>query len=245
MVDRLRGKVALITGAARGQGEAEARLFAREGARLALADVLEESLQAVAADLRGQGCEVLAARLDVSSEREWAAFIAETERSFGRLDVLVNNAAILGNAGVLDTSLEEWNRVVAVNQTGVWLGMKHGIPLMIRSGGGSIVNISSIYGLIGSGIAAAYTGTKGAVRLLTKTAAVEYARDGIRVNSIHPGVINTAMSGEESVEEIRDTPMKRIGQPEEVAYGVLFLASDEASFVTGTELVIDGGYTAR
>jgi NAD(P)-dependent dehydrogenase (short-subunit alcohol dehydrogenase family) len=245
MGDRLRGKVALITGAARGQGEAEARLFAREGARLALGDVLEASLQAVATDLRGQGYELLAERLDVSSEREWAAFIAEIERGFGRLDVLINNAAIMGNAGVLDTSLEEWNRVVAVNQTGVWLGMKHAIPLMIRSGGGSIVNISSVYGLIGSGIAAAYTGTKGAVRLLTKTAAVEHARDGIRVNSIHPGVIDTAMSGEESAEEIRDTPMKRIGQPEEVAYGALFLACDESSFVTGAELVIDGGYTAR
>ena len=243
--ERLRGKVALITGAARGQGEAEARLFAREGARLALGDVLEDQLQVVAEDLRGQGHVVLARRLDVSSEREWESFIAETERHFGRLDVLINNAGILGNAGVLDTSLEEWNRVVAVNQTGVWLGMKHAIPLMIRSGGGSIVNISSMYALIGSGTAASYTASKGAVRLLTRTAAVEHAKHGIRMNSIYPGVIDTAMSGEEAAEEIRDTPMKRIGRPEEVAYGALFLACDESSFVTGAELVIDGGYTAR
>jgi NAD(P)-dependent dehydrogenase (short-subunit alcohol dehydrogenase family) len=250
MGDRLRGKVALITGSARGQGAAEARLFASEGASLVITDVRDDQLKGLASELERNGATVTPRHLDVASEDEWAAVVADTEQEYGRLDVLVNNAGILTMAGVEATTLEQWNRIVAVNQTGVWLGMKHCAPLMRRSGGGSIVNISSIYGIIGSGAATAYQGTKGAVRILTKTAAIEYAPQGIRVNSIHPGVIDTGMVEDEVPAEfvpvlIGATPLGRMGRPEEVAYGALFLAGDESSFVTGSELVIDGGYTTQ
>ena len=250
MAGRLDGKVAIVTGAARGQGEAEARMFAAEGARLVLSDVRKDQLHTLAEELAHNGNDVVAQDFDVTDEAGWASAVELAEERFGRLDVLVNNAGVLSMAGVEATTRELWDRIVAVNQTGVWLGMKAAIPAIRKAGGGSIVNISSIYGLIGSGAAAAYQATKGAVRLLTKTAAVEYAPVGIRVNSIHPGVIATPMVDEEVPEEfmpalIQATPLGRPGRPEEIAYGALFLASDESSFMTGSELVIDGGYTTQ
>lgn len=250
MAGRLEGKVALITGAARGQGAAEAILFAQEGASLVLGDVRDDDLQHLGETLTDKGYPVVTRHHDVTSEDDWVQMVSAAEESFGGLHVLVNNAGILSMAGVEDTTREIWDRVVAVNQTGVWLGMKQAIPALRRSGGGSVVNISSIYGLIGSGAAAAYQGTKGAVRILTKTAAVQYAPEGIRVNSIHPGVIDTGMVEEEVPAEfvpaiVGATPLGRMGKPEEVAACALFLASDEASFVTGSELVVDGGYTAQ
>jgi len=254
MAGRLEGKVSLITGAARGQGAAEARLFAREGARLALGDVLEEPLAKLAAELESGGHDVLARRHDVGSEEEWQEFVGAVESRFGRLDVLVNNAGIVEAAGIEATTRAVWDRVVAVNQTGTWLGMKAAVPLLRSSGGGSIVNVSSIFGLIGSGGSAAYHGTKGAVRLLTKTAAIEYGADGIRVNSIHPGYIDTPMlrdvAGDFTPEQIEavvagTVPLGRLGVAEDIAAGALYLASDESSYVTGSELVIDGGVTAR
>lgn len=250
MAGRLAGKVAIITGAARGQGAAEARLFATEGASVVITDIRDDTLGSLEKELRDAGAAVLAARLDVSDEANWEQTITQAVDVFGRLDILVNNAGILNMAGVEDTTLNQWNQIVSVNQTGVWLGMKHAVPAMRRSGGGSIVNISSIYGLIGSGAATAYQATKGAVRILTKTAAIQYAPEGIRVNSIHPGVIDTGMVEEEVPADFRPaliaaTPLGRMGRPEEVAYGALFLASDESSFATGSELILDGGYTTQ
>lgn len=249
MANRLSGKVALISGAALGQGAAEARLFVAEGARVVLGDILDEQGEQVAAELnRGaEPARALYLHHDVTKADDWANAVAVTEREFGSLDILVNNAGILSMAGVEDTTEEEWQQVVDVNQKGVWLGMKAVIPAMRRAGGGSIVNISSIYGQIGSGGAMAYQGTKGAVRIMTKTAAVQYVAENIRVNSVHPGLIATPMVeilSSEEWEQIEGLhPMKRAGKPEEVAYGVLFLASNEASFITGSELTIDGGYT--
>ncbi len=250
MTGCLQGKVALITGAARGQGAAEARLFVAEGAKVVLGDVLEDQVMALAEELRGRGGEALAIRLDVTNEADWTAAVESAEKHFGALHILVNNAGILRLGGIEDTSLEDWDKVLSVNLTGTWLGMKISVPAIRRAGSGSIVNISSIYGLIGSGASAAYHATKGAVRLLTKTAAVQYAREEIRVNSVHPGIIDTPMVEEVFSDEVKAgigmmTPMGRVGQPEEIAQGVLFLASDAASFITGTELVIDGGYTAQ
>jgi len=190
----------------------------------------------------------VALRLDVTRANDWRAAVAAGEREFGGLDILVNNAGIYRTGGIEDTNEEDWDEVVNINQKGVWLGMKAAVPAMRRRGGGSIINISSIYGLIGSAGSAAYHGTKGAVRLLTKAAAVQYAPDKIRVNSVHPGVILTPMVDIVPREQLQSlielAPMKRGAQPEEVGWCVVFLASDEASFVTGAELVVDGGYTA-
>ena len=249
-MDRLKGKVALISGGARGQGAAEAKLFVNEGARVLIGDVLDGEARKLADEINQKaGTRVsLPLHLDVTRAADWRAAVDACEREFGGLDILVNNAGILNTKGISDTSEEEWDAIINVNQKGVWLGTKVAAVAMKRRGGGSIINISSIYGLIGSGGSAAYHASKGAVRILTKTAAVEYAGDKIRVNSVHPGVIKTPMVDifeDKELDAIAQlAPMKRAARPEEVGYVVLFLATDEASFVTGAEYVVDGGYTA-
>jgi cyclopentanol dehydrogenase len=249
-MDRLKGKVALISGGARGQGAAEARLFVGEGAKVVIGDVLDDLCKRTADEINSKtGAKaVIPLHLDVTRAADWRAAVDTCEREFGGLDVLVNNAGIYNVNGVEETSEEEWDSIVNINQKGVWLGMKAAVPAMRRRSGGSIINISSIYGLIGSAGSAAYHGTKGAVRLLTKAAAAQYASDKIRVNSVHPGVILTPMVDLVPRSELQPliemAPMKRAAQPEEVGWCVVFLASDEASFVTGSELVVDGGYTA-
>ena len=249
MPGRLAGKVALISGAARGMGESEARLFACEGAKVVLGDVLEEQGRTVVEDIIRQGGAATFVPLDVTKESDWQQAVETAEQTYANLDILVNNAGIVRMAPLDETSLEDWNAVISVNQTGVFLGMKYAIPAMRRAGSGSIVNISSIAGLIGLPNIPAYQASKGAVRLLTKNAAVQYAADKIRVNSIHPGRIETPMTAPLAPERremvLNLTPLAREGKPEEVAYGALYLASDESSYVTGTELVIDGGYTAQ
>jgi len=249
MANRLANKVALISGGARGQGAAEARLFVQEGASVVLGDVLDKDGERLAAQLNRVGAKecALYLHLDVSKAGDWERAVAATERQFGGLDILVNNAGILSLAGIEQTSEDDWQRVIDINQKGVWLGMKAVVAAMRKRSGGSIINISSIYGLIGSGGSAAYHASKGAVRLLTKTAALEFAGDNIRVNSVHPGIITTPMV--EAIDrELRAgilslVPVRREGRPEEIAYGVLFLASEESAYMTGSELVIDGGYT--
>jgi NAD(P)-dependent dehydrogenase (short-subunit alcohol dehydrogenase family) len=246
---RLDGKVAIVTGAAHGMGEAEARLFAKEGAKVVVADVLGKEAEAVAADIRASGGNAIAATIDVTSEPEWVALIAKTLASYGRIDILVNNAGISGSSVGDPDGLEGWQRVIAVNQTSVFLGTKLAAEQMAKTGGGSIVNISSIMGFVGGPSGhPAYSASKGAVRIYTKSAAVRYGPLGVRVNSVHPGYMPpmlNASNANERDEKIVATPLRRLGEPIEVAYGVLFLASDEASFVTGTELVIDGGYIAQ
>lgn len=243
---RLEGKVALVTGAARGIGEAIARLFAREGAKVAIGDILESEGEATAADIRRLGGVAGFIRLDVTDERAWQRAVRAVEDLYGKLDVLVNNAGLVDRERIVDTPLELWERVMAVNITGVFLGTKHTIPAMRRAGGGSIINISSAFGLIGTTNRPAYTASKGGVRLFTKTTAIEYAKEGIRANSIHPGFVLTPMTATYPTEErIALTPMGRLATPEDIAPGALFLASDESRFMTGSELVIDGGLTAR
>jgi cyclopentanol dehydrogenase len=249
MPNRLNGKVALVTGASRGMGAAEARLFVGEGAKVILADVLDDEGRRLAEELNSAHAnQALYVHLDVTSTADWDNAVALAQKTWGALHILVNNAGIFNTTGVENTTEELWQRVVDVNQKGVWLGMKAVAPAMRKAGIGSIINISSIFGLIGSGGSAAYHGTKGAVRLLTKTAAAEFAPSNIRVNSVHPGLISTPMVGIISAEGRQAIAnagcIKREGSPDEVAYGVLFLASDEASYITGSELVIDGGYTA-
>ncbi len=245
---RLEGKVALISGAASGMGQSEAVIFAKEGAKVVVADVLESEGRKVAEGLGGMGRFV---RLDVTSETAWQEAIAATLSQFGRLDVLVNNAGISGSFDPDTLSTSAWDRLMDVNAKGVFLGMKHAIPVMEKAGGGAIVNISSVSGFVGQkGIHMAYNASKGAVRLMTKSAAVQYARSGIRVNSVHPGVLPAMRSSKATADPaFRETmlagvPMGRPGRVEEVAYAVLFLASDEASYITGTELVVDGGWLA-
>lgn len=247
---RLAGKVALITGATGGIGAATAELFAREGARLMITDVAERPLRELAGKIEALGAEVAAARLDVSSAREWEEVIGVVRERFGTLHVLVNLAGIVDWPGVEDTAEDAWDRVIDVNQKGTWLGMKAAMPLLRASGNASVINTSSVLGLVGSGSAAAYQASKGAVRLLSKTAAVEYARRGVRVNSVHPGVIATPMIQElldeqgDRQPDIQRTPMRRAGRADETAPAYLFLACDDSSFVTGAEFVIDGGLTA-
>ena len=246
MAGRLDGKVALISGGARGQGEAEARLFVAEGAKVVLGDILVDEQQKVVDSLAGQATGV---KLDVTQEADWQQAVDTAVQNYGKLDILVNNAGIFPTEGLEETDLALWNRVIAINQTGVFLGMKCAVPAMREAGSGSIINISSVAGLIGSGMATAYHGTKGAVRLLTKTAAIEYAKHQIRVNSVHPGGVDTVMLDVLNPEARQATahahPLGRLATAQDVGYGVLYLASDESSFVTGTELITDGGYTAQ
>ncbi len=247
---RLAGKVALISGAAGGMGAEEARLFAREGAKVIIADVLEDEGRQVEAGIRGAGGEAVFVPVDVTREADWEQAVGTAVQRFGKLDVLVNNAGLSSTS--VDDPLETagWHRIMQVNTTGVFLGTRFAIPAMQAAGGGSIVNISSIMGFVGGESGhPAYHASKGAVRIFTKAIAVQYGPDNIRANSVHPGFMPPMRSSRQTVVErdarIADTPLRRTGQLIEVANGVLFLASDEASFITGTELVIDGGYIAR
>ena len=249
---RLEGKVALISGGARGQGAMEARIFAREGAKVVIGDLLDAEGTRVAAEIGEAGGEALYVHLDVTSEEDWTRAVGEAVSRFGKLNVLVNNAGIYRQSRVEDTTLEEWNMVMGVNSTGVFLGTKSVIPEMKKAGGGSIINISSIAGLTGGSSGSAYPASKGAVRLLTKSTAIQHAKEGIRANSIHPSGVDTPMlheiweiSGRSREDSEGRNPLGRIATTEDVAYGALYLASDESSFVTGSELVIDGGHTAR
>ena len=249
MAGRLDGKVALISGAARGQGAVHAELFASEGASVVLGDILEKEVHFVADEIRAGGGAAEAILLDVTRPEDWVAAVELTEETFGRLDVLVNNAGVIDEGGAVDENLEAWQRVIAVNQTGMFLGMKHAVPAMRRAGGGSIINVSSTLGRRGGGRLHRLPGEQGAVRQMTRSAALSYVKDGIRVNTICPGFIETPMT-DELEDEIRDhdigmTPMGRAGKPIEVSYAVLFLASDESSFMTGSDLVVDGGYLAQ
>lgn len=243
----LEGKVAIVTGAARGQGEAEARLFAAEGAKVLLGDVLDAEGKAVAESI---GDAAAYRHLDVTDESSWADAIADVGERWGRLDVLVNNAGIARFAPMAMMSLDDYMAVVMVNQVGVFLGMRAAVPLMSSSGGGSIVNTSSVDGMTGMMGVTAYVASKFAVRGMTKTAALELGPVGIRVNSIHPGGVDTPMLRPEGIPALdlsavfTNVPLKRIGTPEDVAELALFLASDRSSYCTGSEFVIDGGLLA-
>lgn len=252
MAGRLEGKVALVTGGASGIGAETSRVYAREGAKVAITDVNDNGGHAVAGEI---GEAAFYTRLDTRSEAEWQAVVKQTVDTYGRLDILVNAAGVPGRRSdggstkIDEQELEDWNRVMDVNSTGIFLGMKTAIPEMRKAGGGSIINISSIYGLVGSPNSAAYHASKGAVRLATKSAALQYAAENIRVNSVHPGIVTTGMNREInedpvlSIPRLAKTPMGRFGQPIDIANGCLFLASDESGWMTGAELVIDGGYT--
>ena len=247
---RVAGKVALISGAAGGIGAASAWLLAKEGAAVVIADILEEQGQATAIRITEAGGRAQFIRLDVTDAEEWRWALKHTVDNFGRLDVLVNNAGVSHRTGVEDTTTEAWDRVMDVNVKGVFLGTKVAIPEMRKAGGGSVINISSVYGIVGSPVSASYHASKGAVRIFTKSAAVQYAKENIRVNSVHPGYVDSPMTQafhsipEVWRERVAKTPLGRMGTPEDIAAGVLYLASDESSFVTGSELVIDGGMTA-
>ena len=249
---RLENKVALISGGGRGMGAAEARMFAREGAKVVIGDVLEDDGRQVEAEINESGGECIFLRLDVTQEADWQQAVQTAVARFSKLDILVNNAGIVYWGKLEDTTSEIWDRVMEVNAKGVFLGTRAAIPEMRKAGGGSIVNISSISGLAGqSHVQPVYNASKGAVRILTKSTAIQYAHEGIRVNSVHPGSTDTPMVKERfSDPEVQRQssariPLGRSAHPDEIAYGVLYLASDESSFVTGSELVIDGGYMAQ
>jgi NAD(P)-dependent dehydrogenase (short-subunit alcohol dehydrogenase family) len=248
---RLPGKVAIITGGAHGMGAEEAKLFAHEGAKVVIADVLEEEGKKLEAELNQSGGDTIFLRTDVTIEADWQRLVATTVSRFGTLDILVNNAGLSSTSAADPMDTEGWRRIMEVNTTGVFLGTKYAIPAMQQAGGGAIVNISSIMGFVGGESGhPAYHASKGAVRIFTKATAVKYGPVGIRANSVHPGFMPPMRSARPrdtaDLQRLVDwTPLRRTGQPIEVAYGVLFLASDEASFITGTELVIDGGFIAQ
>ena len=251
---RVAGKTAIVTGGASGIGEAACVLLAENGSGVVIADIDESKGKALEARIVENGGDAVFQRLDVTSEADWDRVVQHTLDWRGGLDIVVNNAGLSGaqgRAAVLETTLENWNTVMNVNSTGVFLGTRAAILPMQRGGGGSIINVSSIYGIVGSKTSAVYHASKGAVRTLSKAAAVSYATDGIRVNSVHPGFADTPMTlelhGRPGVREEREslTPLGRLGTPEDIAWGILYLASDESSFMTGAELVIDGGMIAR
>jgi NAD(P)-dependent dehydrogenase (short-subunit alcohol dehydrogenase family) len=250
-VDRLAGRVALVTGAASGIGAATARRLASEGAAVLVTDVQDDAGAQLVKQIIAGGGRAGYAHLDVTSEDEWEAAVASAITQFGGLDILVNNAGLVDLAGIEGTSLADWRQTIEIDQTGVFLGMKTAAAALAASGHGSVINISSIFGASGGfGVSPAYHAAKGAVRTLTKNVALHWAGRGVRVNSVHPGFIDTAIldpvkgtSAEPAM--IGLTPLGRLGQPAEVAAGVAYLASDDASFVTGLELYIDGGYMAR
>jgi NAD(P)-dependent dehydrogenase (short-subunit alcohol dehydrogenase family) len=251
MTQRLDGRIALVTGGASGIGEATSHRLASEGALVMVTDVDDGRGKAVVDAIETAGGAAGYAHLDVTSEAEWQAVVAAVVSERGGLHIVVNNAGFADSGDVESVSVEEWARVLAVIQTGVWLGMKHGGAAIRAAGGGSIVNISSVFGMAGGfGTSPAYAAGKGAVRNLTKNAALRWSTDGVRVNSVHPGFIDTplldwASRGERGSRMITSTPMGRLGRPEEIAAAVAFLASDDASFVTGAELAVDGGYMAQ
>ena len=245
---RLAGKVAIISGAASGMGAATARMFAREGAKVVIGDLLEHEGKLVADSI---GPAALFQRLDVTDEGNWADVVETTLRHFGRLNILVNNAGISGSAEQDLYSTDAWHRIMGINATGVFLGLKYGIPAIAAAGGGSIVNLSSIAGIIGSeGIHMAYNASKAAVRLMSKSVAVQHAKDGIRCNSVHPGIMpamrTSGRTAEPAVRAARMNviPLGRNGEVDEVANAILFLASDESSYITGSEIHVDGGAIA-
>jgi NAD(P)-dependent dehydrogenase (short-subunit alcohol dehydrogenase family) len=248
---RLDGKVALITGGASGMGASMARIFAGEGAKVVVADMLDGEGKTLVEEITRANGAAIFQRLDVTSEAEWQAAIAATLAAYGKLDILVNDAGISGSAvdDLFDTAA--WQRLMAVNATGTFLGMKFAIPQMQKAGGGSIVNISSISGVTGQrGIHVGYNASKGAIRTLTKAAAVQHGRDNIRVNSVHPGLMPPMRTSGRTADPVvrakmlEGVPLRRAGRVEEVARAVLFLASDDASYITGTELYVDGGFLA-
>ena len=258
MSDRVAGKVALVTGAASGLGKATAERLAEEGAAVVIADIRLEEAEKVAAAIAGKTGRAKALKLDVTSEADWIAAVSATEQAFGKLDVLVNNAGTADGTWVHKLTLERWRQIHAINLDGVFLGIKHGAEAMKRAGGGSIVNISSVAGLVGiAEAAAAYCSSKGGVTLLTKATALEFAllKTNIRVNSIHPGYMDTPMlqgviAAYREPEEARarlttSEPLGRLGEPRDIANAVLYLASDESKFVTGSQMVVDGGFAAR
>ncbi len=255
MGTRLQGKVAIVTGGASGIGAATCRLFVREGARgVVIADVNETAAKVLEAELAQSGTRVLVRRLDVTQEDQWIETMGAVVAQYGRLDVLVNNAGRGGPIArptVEQTTEEAWDLMFATNAKGVFLGTKHAIPAMRRADGGSIINVISVYALVGSPLGTAYSASKGAARAFTRTTAVQYASEGVRVNSVFPGFVDTAMTrdlhAQPGVREERTalTPLGRLAVPEDIAWGILYLASDESGYVTGSELVIDGGVTAR
>jgi len=262
MTGRLEGKVVLVTGAGGGLGAEQVRLMAREGAKIVATNLPKDPIIAdgrpdtalwdnaskVVGEINDSGGEAIMVPLDVTSEDDWATAVDAAESTYGKLDVLSNNAGIYYHAGLLDHTVEKFNQIVGINQLGVLLGMQAAVRAMQRNDSGSIINFASIYGISGAGVSTAYQATKGAVRLMTKSAAMEFVADGIRINSISPGMFDTnlfeASVPREAWEPLIDlVPMKRFGRPEEIAWGAVFLASDESSFMTGADLVIDGGYT--
>lgn len=242
---RLTGKAAIVTGGARGQGAAHARRLAEEGAAVLLADILDDQGEAQVAELRADGHDAEYLRLDVGDSGAWTAAVNRAEQRFGRLDVVVNNAGIVRVAPLVDETDDGWHATLTVNATGVFYGMRAGIPALRRQGGGSIINIASIYGPVGAPHYVAYNASKGAVLAMTKVAALEHAADNIRVNAICPGPVRTPMSEEEGDASVDVTPMRRRADPSEISAAVAFLASDDASYVTGAEFAVDGGYLAR
>ena len=255
---RLEGKVALISGAASGVagelmgfGGAAARMFCQEGAKVILGDINTDGGERTAAQIRAAGGDAQFVKLDVTREADWAAAVAAAIAAYGRLDILVNNAGTGARYTVEETTEAAWDGQMDVHAKGAFLGIKHAVPELLKAGGGAIVNISSIYGIVGSPTSTAYHAAKGAIRLLTKSAAIQYAGDNIRVNSIHPGYCHTPLTdgsyqNERHFAWINERiPIGRVGSADDIAYGIVFLASDEASFITGAELVIDGGTTAQ
>ena len=256
-MDRVKDKVAVVTGGGKGIGKAACLMLAREGAAVAVTDIDEEAGREVVSEIESGGGKAEFYRLDVSAEEEVKDVLSKTAENFGKIDVLVNNAGIAGiNEPTDRIPLEEWKKVIAINVGGVFLCTKHVIPYLREAGGGSIINLSSIYGLVGAPDLPPYHASKGAVRLMSKTDALLYAGDNIRVNSVHPGYIWTPLveelaenseAGKEAFRRQLDEkhPIGHVGDPDDIAYGIIYLASDESKFLTGSELVIDGGYTCR
>ena len=254
-MDRVKGKVAIITGGAGGLGKAQTLLLAKEGAKVVITDIDEVRGKSVVEEVKGQGGKAIFIKHDVTSEIQWSRVISETLEQFGKLDILVNNAGVMFLKNIEDTSLDEWRWLMSINLDGVFLGTKYAIGAMKKSGGGSIINMSSTSGIVSVPNGPAYCASKGGVRIFTKAVALECSKAGlnynIRVNSVHPGLTKTPMT--EGIRNDEDLtreamslhPIGRFGEPEDIAYGVLYLASDESAFMTGAELVIDGGWTAQ